>query len=106
MEISKFTKKKVPYISVKPCPVCGEHPEFNKESLAGMRGTGYPGHYDYQYRCGYCKLLKGTETNDIYDSPEEAINRAKLSWNDEVDRIQEHINQTYVPIALVENNVI
>lgn len=78
---------KASYISVKACPVCGEHPELNKESLGRPGGRGYPGHYTYEYRCGFCKLLKGVETQDIYDSPEEAINRAKESWNKEVARI-------------------
>lgn len=78
---------KASYISVKACPVCGEHPELNKESLGRPGGHGYPGHYTYEYRCGFCKLLRGVETHDIYDSPEEAINRAKESWNKEVARI-------------------
>jgi hypothetical protein len=76
------------YISLKVCPVCGEHPEFTKESLGRLGGHGYPGHYTYQYKCEFCRLLKGVETHDIYDSPEEAKNRAKETWNEEVDRIQ------------------
>lgn len=76
------------YISLKPCPVCGEHPELIKESLGRPGGHGYPGHYTYQYKCEFCRLLKGDETHDIYDSPEEAKNRAKETWNEEVDRIQ------------------
>lgn len=76
------------YISLKVCPVCGEHPEFTKESLGRPGGHGYPGHYTYQYKCEFCRLLKGVETHDIYDSPEEAKNRAKETWNEEVDRIQ------------------
>lgn len=78
---------KASYISVKACPVCGEHPELNKESLGRPGGHGYPGHYTYEYRCGFCKLLRGVKTHDIYDSPEEATNRAKESWNKEVARI-------------------
>jgi hypothetical protein len=76
------------YVSLKVCPVCGEHPEFTKESLGRPGGHGYPGHYTYQYKCEFCRLLKGVETHDIYDSPEEAKNRAKETWNEEVDRIQ------------------
>jgi hypothetical protein len=76
------------YISLKACPVCGEHPELKKESMARPGGHGYPGHYTYLYKCDFCRLLKGSETHDIYDSPEESKNRAKLSWNNEVDRIQ------------------
>ena len=76
------------YISLKPCPVCGESPEFVKESLARPGGHGYPGHYTYQYKCDFCRLLKGAETHDIYDPSETAKNRAKESWNAEVDRIR------------------
>ena len=75
------------YISVKACPVCGEHPERITESLGRPGGGGYPGHFTYEYKCGYCKLLKGGETHDIYVKPEEAINLAKELWNDEVDRV-------------------
>ena len=81
-------KNDIPYISVKACPVCGEHPEFAKESLARPGGHGYPGHFTYQYKCGFCNLLMGTEVDDIYRSPEEAKNHAKESWNAEVDRVQ------------------
>ena len=87
MEISKISKKKIPYISVKACPVCGKHPELKKETLERGRGGGYPGCYCYEYKCGYCKLLKGGETNDIYITSEEAINLAKQFWNGEVDRV-------------------
>ena len=95
MEISNNIKKDIPYISVKACPVCGEHPELQKESLARPGGGGYPGYYTYQYKCGFCRLLKGIETNDIYDDfPEEAKNRAKTYWNEEVDRVHK-IQQAY-----------
>lgn len=77
------------YISLKPCPVCGEHPEFVKESLARPGGHGYPGHYTYQYKCERCGLLKSQETHDIYDDiPELAKNRAKEGWNAEVLRVE------------------
>jgi hypothetical protein len=89
MEISKTKKKEVPYISVKACPVCGEHPEKITESLERPGGHGYPGCHTYQYKCGYCKLLKGGETCDVPISSEEAINLAKQRWNEEVDRVQE-----------------
>jgi hypothetical protein len=81
------------YISLKACPVCGEHPELKKESLARPGGGGYPGHFTYQYTCEYCKLLKGDETHDIYDDfTEEAKNRAKAYWNEEVNRVQNIMN--------------
>ena len=88
MEVTKTTNKEIPYISVKACPVCGEHPELKKEDLGRPGGHGYPGHSTYQYRCDFCRLLKGGETHDIYDSPDEAKNRAKISWNEEVNRIR------------------
>jgi hypothetical protein len=93
LRFKNMRTKEIPYISVKACPVCGEHPEFSKESLGHPGGGGYPGHYTYQFKCGYCKLLKSGEYHDIYDSPEEAKNRAKKSWNDEVARIEKIMNQ-------------
>ena len=81
------------YIPLKVCPVCGEPPEFVKESLEGPNGHGYKGCYEYSYRCDCCKLLKGTEATDIYDSSENAKNRAKLCWNAEVDRVQELLDR-------------
>ena len=35
MEIVKTAVKEVPYISLKACPVCGEHPELKKELWGG-----------------------------------------------------------------------
>ena len=87
MEIAKATKKEVPYVSVKACPVCGEHPRLNRESLSRPGGHGYPGHYTYGYECDFCRLLRGKETDDIYSSSDEAVNRAKTYWNEEVARI-------------------
>lgn len=85
------------YIALKPCPICGEHPELKKESMSRPGGHGYPGHYEYLYRCGYCKLLdSGAWVNDIYDSSENAINRAKKSWNDRVAGVQSHLDRIYV----------
>ena len=81
-------ENKVPYISLKACPVCGEHPELKKESLAKPRGGGYPGHFTYEYKCEFCRLLNGGETHDLYVSPDEAKNLAKELWNEEVDRIR------------------
>lgn len=95
------------YISLQPCPICGEHPEFVKESLARPGGGGYPGHYTYQYKCECCKLLKTQETTDIYDKiPELAKNRAKEDWNTEVDRVLEYLNRQWVPKVLVEYNCV
>lgn len=88
MEIFKTQKKEIPYIPVKACPVCGAHPELQQDDLGRPGGHGYPGHYTYVYKCGYCKLLKGGEWSDIYASSEEAKNLAKELWNVEVERIE------------------
>ena len=88
MEIAKTIKKEVPYISLKACPVCGEHPELQRADLGRPGGHDYPGHFTYEYQCGFCRLLKGGETTDIYVSSDEAKNLAKELWNKEVDRIR------------------
>lgn len=93
MEVAKTKKKEIPYISVKACPVCGEHPELQKDDLGRPGGHGYPGHSAYEYKCGYCRLLKGGETTDIYVSSEEAKNLAKELWNEEVERISRIMTQ-------------
>jgi hypothetical protein len=95
MEICKSKKKEIPYISVRACPVCGEHPELLTADLGRPGGHGYPGHSTYEYRCGYCRLLKGVETHDIYGSPEEAKNRAKEFWNEEVERVTKIMLSTH-----------
>jgi len=84
------------YISLKLCPVCGEVPEKTTCSLEGPNGRGYRGCFTYQYKCECCKLVKGGETADISISKEDAVNRAKETWNAEVSRIQEHLDRLYV----------
>lgn len=96
---------KVQFISAKACPICGEHPHREECDLGRPGGHGYPGHSSYQYKCECCGLVKGVETQDIYSTPEDARERAKLYWNEEVDRIAEYIDRIYVSRALVENNV-
>lgn len=93
MEISKTKKKEVPYISLMACPVCGQHPELRQQTLERGRGGGYPGHFTYEYKCEYCKLLKSGETTDIYVSAEEAKNLAKELWNEEVERVSRIMTQ-------------
>ncbi len=94
------------YVSLQPCPVCGEMPEKTVCSLEGPNGRGYRGCFTYQYKCECCQLVRGIETTDIYSSKEEATNRAKETWNEEVDRIQNHLRKQWVPRVLVENDVI
>ena len=84
------------YISVKNCPICGEGPQRITTQLGRPGGHGYPGKNDYQYVCECCRLLKGESHHDIYDSPEDAINRAKKSWNDQVNCVQAYIDRQYV----------
>lgn len=75
------------YIELQPCPICGAHPDREKENLGRSGGRGYPGHYTYQYKCEKCKMLKSDGINDIYDSPSTADARARISWNKEVQRV-------------------
>jgi len=96
---------KVQFISAKACPICGEHPHREECDLGRPGGHGYPGHSSYQYKCECCGLVKGVETQDIYSTPEDARERAKIYWNEEVDRIAGYIDRIYVSRALVENNV-
>lgn len=94
------------YLSLKLCPVCGEVPEKVTEELGRPGGHGYPGHKSFQYRCECCKLVRGTEVTDIYESTEQAMHRAKVEWNAEVERIQNHLRKQWVPKVSVENEVI
>jgi hypothetical protein len=79
-------------VAVKACPVCGAVPDMRKKSLGRPNGGGYPDHYEYQYTCSHCMLLKGDEAHDIYVEPAEAINRAKRLWNLAVERIQKFLD--------------
>ena len=79
------------YIHLKPCPVCGAHPERDKVDMGRPGGHGYPGHFSYKYHCELCGLLKSEGYTDIYCSPEEAVNHAKNSWNTECDRVSKLI---------------
>jgi hypothetical protein len=51
-------------------------------------------------------LVKGGDIDDIYLSNVDAQNRAKETWNAEVERIQILLDRQYVHRTLVENNVI
>ena len=106
MEVTKNTKKEIPYISVDACPICGEHPQRIEVDLGKPGGRGYPGNSTYEYRCEFCKTLKGGETTDIYVSRDEAINLAKELWNDEARRVQNYIDRVYVPKALAGNHTL
>lgn len=75
------------YIELLACPICGAHPDREKESLGRPGGHGYLGHYTYQYKCEKCSYLKGDSMNDIYDNPSAADARARISWNKEVQRV-------------------
>ena len=75
------------YIPLKPCPVCGQHPEKTTYSLEKPGGHGYVGCHSYQYKCECCLLVKGGDITDIYMHKDVAQNEARKSWNEEVDRI-------------------
>lgn len=94
------------YVSIKLCPICGEVPEKVTYSLERPGGHGYAGCHSYQYKCECCKLVKGRDIDDIYLSNADAQNRAKETWNAEVERIQLLLDRRYVNRTLVENNVI
>lgn len=76
------------YIELQACPICGAHPEKDICDLGRPGGHGYPGCHTYQYKCERCGLVKGRETNDIYDHKDVAQNEAKQFWNEECDRIK------------------
>lgn len=88
-------RKRKEYISVKLCPICGEVPGRITHDLGRPGGHGYPGHHTYQYSCGYCQLLSGEEHHDIYDSPKDSQNRAKLSWNQKAGEVQQILDRRY-----------
>ena len=75
------------YIFLKPCPVCGQHPEKTTYSLEKPGGRGYVGCHAYYYKCECCGLVKGKDIDDIYRHKDVAQNEARKSWNEEVDRI-------------------
>lgn len=94
------------FVSIKLCPVCGEAPEKTTYDLGRPGGHGYPGHRSYQYKCECCQLVRGKDCDDIYCPNETAQRRAKETWNEEVDRIQNHLRKQWVPRVLVENDVL
>jgi hypothetical protein len=75
------------YIELEVCPICGAHPDREKESLERPGGHGYPGHYTYQYKCEKCKMVKSLVFDDVYGSEEDANRRARLSWNTECAKV-------------------
>lgn len=87
----------VQFVKVKLCPVCGDAPHREECDLGRPGGHGYPGHKTFQYKCECCGLVKGTEVTDIYESTEEAIHRAKVEWNVEVERIVNYLRNQWVP---------
>lgn len=93
---------KVQFISVKACPICGEHPHREEYDLGRPGGHGYPGHSSYQYKCECCGLIKGGDIDDIYLSKADAQNRAKETWNEEVDRVIELISRQWSRKSLSE----
>lgn len=69
-------------MTIKPCPWCGSSGTLIQYSLAGPRGTGYPGCFEYFVRCITCHAVApyGKE-DDIYQSPEQARGKAIDAWN-------------------------
>lgn len=53
-----------------------------RESMAGPRGTGYPGYYEYSVKCMLCGATAPTGVEyDIGQTPEEAEARVIEAWN-------------------------
>lgn len=68
--------------SLKPCPWCGGAAVLRRESMAGPRGTGYPGYYEYSVKCMLCGATAPTGVEyDIGQTPEEAEARVIEAWN-------------------------
>jgi hypothetical protein len=84
------------YVSIKLCPICGEAPERFTTDLGRPGGHGYPGHAQYYYKCDCCSLMEGKPCDDVYNSRETALRRAKECWNEEVNRVQEYLDRIYV----------
>lgn len=83
------------YISLKLCPICGEVPEKTTYSLERPGGHGYAGCHSYQYKCECCGLVKGKDIDDIYMCSPVAQNRARETWNEEVDKVQAYLDHLY-----------
>jgi hypothetical protein len=81
------------YIKLEVCPICKTPPERDTDSLGRPGGHGYPGHSSYRYICPCCKLTKGESYDDIYNTFEGAIEKAKQSWNSECARIASYMNK-------------
>lgn len=96
------TVERGPEVRVMLCPVCGSPPQRVEYDLGKPGGRGYPGHKTYQYKCEFCNLVRGTEVTDIYEAAGQAINRAKLGWNTEVERIRNHLRRQWVPRTSVK----
>ena len=90
-------RKRKEYISVKPCPICGEVPGRITHDLGRPGGHGYPGHVQFQYKCECCRLLEGSSIDDIYRTREDAMEEAKIRWNMKVEEVQEYLTRLYVP---------
>lgn len=74
---------------IKRCPICGNIPVMNTESMEKPGGHGYPGCHAIRLKCHHCDLLKCSSSNTVGGiSIEEAKKRATENWNEEVDRIE------------------
>ena len=76
------------YVELERCPICGAHPDREKEGLGRPDGHGYPGHYTYQYKCEKCKMVKGKMFDDVYTPEDTANHAARLSWNEACYKVQ------------------
>lgn len=88
--------KDIAFIRVSDCPICGERPDYIKESLDYGNGHGYPGKYDLSYKCPRCGLIHSTTFHTIYDSEEVVKNTAKKDWNQKCNVIRSYILERYL----------
>ena len=69
-------------MTIKPCPWCGSSGTLIQNSLAGPRGTGYPGCFEYFVHCVWCgAVAPDGKEYDISQSPEQARKKAIDAWN-------------------------
>ncbi|MCK9470333.1 MAG: Lar family restriction alleviation protein [Bacilli bacterium] len=89
-------KAKVKYEAIKACPICGNIPHIEKESMDRGNGHGYPGCYEYIIKCSVCGYPTPQSCSTIYiKSHEEAKAEVIKYWNTEVRQIEAFLKHKY-----------
>lgn len=95
-EIKNMTLEGVP---VKRCPICGGFPELIEHDL-GEDYDGYPGDFDYKYRCSKCGVVETEIYSTLYENggkkERQSTAKKKIAneWNETVDLINNLITKT------------